>query len=334
MKKVKLFAPPRIKWGLDAYEKQMKKAREFECYSKFGLLGFSIESNSIKLDQNNFIRRVSLKERKEFYRVLDKEGRNGNIQDYIKYHQFMLIHHYKEKRTGIRYPDKVSEFRILCEMFFRIFLETEVSLKYDKDYVKDPKSGVYIGLSFGTSPRKDLISNDPPEVLPKHTANLIKKLWKYYDLDSLRNNKSLQIIIRRFYDSAQRLNDEDAIIDLMIALEALFLNENSELNHRLALRISKLLEPDVDNQLVYDFIKKAYIVRSKVAHGSTLTAKYFNFNNHQYDIGYFIDFLGEILRLSLVRYFLEFRSLKIHEFQNQIDQAIISSTPIQQYYIK
>lgn len=56
------------------------------------------------------------------------------------------------------------------------------------------------------------------------------------------------------------------------ALEVLFSNgENTELTHRLAERISKFLENNLDKRIeIYKSIKKIYELRSKVAHGASI----------------------------------------------------------------
>jgi hypothetical protein len=80
---------------------------------------------------------------------------------------------------------------------------------------------------------------------------------------------SISTGIRRFSQSAARDNDEDRMIDLMIAAEAIFLNDgNGEMAYKLAHRASVFLSSDLSGQKeIFDFMKKAYDSRSKIVHG-------------------------------------------------------------------
>jgi len=71
-------------------------------------------------------------------------------------------------------------------------------------------------------------------------------------------------------ETSDRARAEDQILDLMIAAEALFLPEESgELSYRLALRGAHFLGTELGSRTaVYQFLRNAYAVRSKIAHGS------------------------------------------------------------------
>jgi hypothetical protein len=73
-----------------------------------------------------------------------------------------------------------------------------------------------------------------------------------------------------------RAEEEDIIVDLIIALEMLLSdNEKREITHKLALRISSLLshyQPDkYDAFTVFSNVKKIYSYRSSIVHGSHKT---------------------------------------------------------------
>jgi len=84
-----------------------------------------------------------------------------------------------------------------------------------------------------------------------------------------QHKRGLAIALRRFNQSYSRINPEDQIIDLTIALESCLLGDgNEELNYRLALRgaallaKAKLWEP----KDARDLLKALYIVRSAIVH--------------------------------------------------------------------
>jgi hypothetical protein len=83
---------------------------------------------------------------------------------------------------------------------------------------------------------------------------------------------SLHMALRRFNHSYGRPHREDCVVDLTIALESVLLEEsNAELNYRLALRGATLLKAREDPRAVFDLLKAAYGVRSRLVHkGLTL----------------------------------------------------------------
>ena len=86
-----------------------------------------------------------------------------------------------------------------------------------------------------------------------------------------------QICARRFNAAIDRTSLADAVVDHLIAAEALFLKDagkpedRSELGFRLALRAALLLGEDAQDRVtIYRCMKRAYHVRSAVAHGGSL----------------------------------------------------------------
>jgi hypothetical protein len=78
--------------------------------------------------------------------------------------------------------------------------------------------------------------------------------------------------LRRLSYQAHRRRIEDEMVDIMVAAEALYLSgsETQQLGFRLALRASALGNPDelgMTRREVFDLMKVAYIIRSKIVHG-------------------------------------------------------------------
>lgn len=93
----------------------------------------------------------------------------------------------------------------------------------------------------------------------------------FQNLLSNENNK-IQIANRRLRFSYLRDNEEDSILDIIIALETLLSdNEKGEITHKLALRIAKLLSVYTNTYKprdVFNAVKKIYKFRSDIVHGS------------------------------------------------------------------
>ena len=87
----------------------------------------------------------------------------------------------------------------------------------------------------------------------------------------------IKIALGRFRNSVERYSpsDPERLLEYAIALEALYLSELSsdraELQYRLALRLARFLENDLDNRKkTFDVVRDLYRFRSRVAHGETL----------------------------------------------------------------
>lgn len=84
----------------------------------------------------------------------------------------------------------------------------------------------------------------------------------------------LSIAIKRLNLSYERENEEDVIIDIAIAIEALLSDDNTqEITHKLALRIAALSKYDTivreTPNVIFEQVKKIYGFRSAVVHGSS-----------------------------------------------------------------
>lgn len=90
-------------------------------------------------------------------------------------------------------------------------------------------------------------------------------------LRATRGDKALGIALRRFDLASGRESNEDALIDLWIAFEALLLPDGTtELNYRVALRLARLCgDTPEQRQDIFSWAKKSYNARSKIVHGTS-----------------------------------------------------------------
>lgn len=98
-------------------------------------------------------------------------------------------------------------------------------------------------------------------------AESLRSLWHRLELPLVR--KELEVAVRRFGDSCVRHRNEDKLIDLMIAAEAVFLRgtKEGEKGFRLALRAGQFLSQDLPAKEVRDQMALAYYCRSVLVHG-------------------------------------------------------------------
>lgn len=111
------------------------------------------------------------------------------------------------------------------------------------------------------------------------TARQIRSFWRELKAQAGRRHSLPSICERRFNAAIDRVSLDDAIIDYLIAAEALYLSDagspdnRGELGYRLALRVATLLEEAPDERLaLHRFVKRAYDAKSRISHGATSPA--------------------------------------------------------------
>lgn len=108
---------------------------------------------------------------------------------------------------------------------------------------------------------------------PQINNEELDRIAKIFNILSNNKNNKIKISNRRLRSSYLRDNEEDSILDIIIALETLLSdNEKGEIIHKLALRTAKLISMfnEKHNALqVFNAIKKIYDFRSAVVHGSS-----------------------------------------------------------------
>lgn len=175
------------------------------------------------------------------------------------------------------YPDTI------LEKFFSIL---EISTGYESGYAQwivyphdwaDSYSADILPLK-GTTIRKyptffdDYYWNH--ETFPEIDNEQAKLVSSLFNKILLSKENKLEIALKRYYKSLMRQEEEDIILDLIIALEILLGdNEKSEITHKLALRLSVLIcrynnANEQDPLTIFKNVKKIYAYRSSIVHGS------------------------------------------------------------------
>ena len=109
----------------------------------------------------------------------------------------------------------------------------------------------------------------PNVSLNRQDGEYLSKLWQGYMVSPERAR--MDLALRRLRNASERSRDDDRILDLMIAAEALFIPRGSghdELRFRVSLHGAFSLESDMtERKRVYKILAGGYDFRSKVAHG-------------------------------------------------------------------
>jgi|HubBroStandDraft_6_1064221.scaffolds.fasta_scaffold24807_3 hypothetical protein len=96
-------------------------------------------------------------------------------------------------------------------------------------------------------------------------------LQSYEGIRSIRPTSPLEFPFRQFNYSYERTRVEDRVIDLVIALEALFVRDggSGEIGYKFRMRLARFLSSrDYTSQEVAEIAKNAYDMRSAIVHGN------------------------------------------------------------------
>lgn len=111
-------------------------------------------------------------------------------------------------------------------------------------------------------------------VLHNYEFDEIKKLWDRILQIELRTNKSFRVACERFSRSYEERKPDDKIIDLAIAFESLFTDENTSRNRSygmgqfVGLGCSMLIGQNREERNeIKEFLRKAFKIRNNIVHG-------------------------------------------------------------------
>ena len=166
------------------------------------------------------------------------------------------------------------------------------------------------------------------ELTDKDVENL-KEFWNKFKSLNTQRLSSLDVAIRRFNFSYERRLPEDKLIDYITAFEALYLKgAREELGYRLALRCAYFLGKDEEERKrIFEILKGAYDVRSKIVHGRQIQSKSLNKIINKLNLKSLAELsmkVEEYLRES-IKMFLDYLQSKSHEeIIEEIDEKIIA----------
>ena len=294
--------------------------QEMEFENITPLCGFTMEDSKLSLTENISIEKLSEKEILEFFNIGIKLGISKKNHEEIveEIHPYAIKESYKFHKNFsnvflfLKELDKENYFSNKTEGAVIDALRIYKEGKFFPLATVKRSNGILSG-TFALGPSYDVISEAlAKNCMPRNQYKLLncefeefKSFWKEKTKHSLleKEKSFLSVAIRRFSQSNERDIVEDRIIDLMIAAEAIFLSSGGsfqgELKYRISHRASMFIETDAGRQrYLFDFMKKAYDVRSAIVHGShpNLPNK---MDGSTYTLYEFCDDIEKYLRISM-----------------------------------
>ena len=229
-------------------------------------------------------------------------------------HQACLRYRYRLKKTvGGVGPTATDEFTALEEYFngIRDALEQSLALLFPDPVAISGRAGFPAhwipyggGVAYQQVPLSQAQRFRQLDLNQQASADLVKTWRQLRQPGLLQRQKALALALRRLSYQAHRLRVEDEMVDVMVAAEALYLSDlgHEELGFRLALRASALSDPrglGMTRRDVFDLMKSAYNVRSKIVHGDEPRPKDLKVKGAQVPLAEFVQATEDVVRQGL-----------------------------------
>jgi Apea-like HEPN len=122
----------------------------------------------------------------------------------------------------------------------------------------------------GNYPALHTTASTPMLILEEASVSSLKQVWR--DLSIKAVEQRLRLALSRFGLSTTRSTVEDALVDLVIAAEALFgTGATTEITHRVSLNAALFVEsPELSRSEVRRFFREVYRMRSAIVHGDKI----------------------------------------------------------------
>jgi hypothetical protein len=132
------------------------------------------------------------------------------------------------------------------------------------------RGGVYFSW-LPSSPRRAAFAK--AYEVDGESVSALTATWREIGSAGVGRHRELGIALRRFSDAGERERDDDSLIDLMIAAEALFLPDvRDELSFKLSLRAAFFIAEEMGRARIEVFrhMMRAYGARSRIVHGEVV----------------------------------------------------------------
>jgi hypothetical protein len=304
--------------------------KQVEVVTVWPLNGLRI-NRTIRLDEHTVIKRLTVHELAECIAggLVSSPSPCLPIppDDANKYCGIFLTQHLPKKLGGqpIGYPEKYEEEK--QELIEGLVMAAAlVGFKHLR-FVGRAES-VGWPFSFNSSQWAEQPYTHPNATIVVNPKELrvFMSIWRKFFRNGQPRNKALLLATRRLVFAGQRDRADDQLLDLMIAAEALYLGDShTELNYKLSLRGAYWADSQklqASKQQVYQLLKDAYDVRSKLAHGSPVRPGAYKYKGAVVTSSEFNQILENILQLGILKAFQQ--SLKTAgTFKPDWDQVII-----------
>jgi hypothetical protein len=199
--------------------------------------------------------------------------------------------------------ERLNEIRDTLEQVLALLFANPVAISGRASFLPEwmPHSG---GVAFQQVPLTQAQRFRQMHLDHPASTGLVETWRRLRQPGLLQRNKAPALALRRLSYQAHRERVEDELVDILIAAEALYLSDvgYEELGFRLALRAAALSDPQklgMTRRDVFDLMKSAYGVRSKIVHGQVPNPKDLKTKGAQVSLAEFVQAIEEVIRHGL-----------------------------------
>jgi len=226
------------------------------------LVGIGIESDQIQIDSNMQLRQLSTDELEEWLNTETLVPLQPLPIPELLGLQCAVEVVYQKKRYSAFGSKDARERVIQLITAMRLLTDESPRLAFTKT-----RTSSLLTPGFGTSWGPLVLRFGPSAMVNK--AQELALVALYRKLGSGPNINKIGLAVTRWNSAADRLTEEDRLIDYWVALESLFVPDTTqELRYRTALRIAAFLgENGLERKQIYEQMKESYDLRSEIVHG-------------------------------------------------------------------
>lgn len=272
------------------------------------LFNFKMNIDTIQLDEGLAIRKITNDEMRIFFDEVVDIGISswsiGEIEYVIEYkHSLRKVSGLTE--TGDPYGITLATVRKLATIL-RLFKSGNLGFLFTRPFgildIPIKPGGTVAGFSLVP------VRGEAYNLVTEEISQFLE-LWNFMSHRDFYISP-LDLALGRFNSAYEKILPEDKIVDYAISFEALFSGDGVEsVAHKLALRVSRLIEQDVHlRKQVYTAVKGLYNKRNQIVHGHGRTGQASDVKN-----------MESYLRKAIVEYIR--KGLSHTQLIDQIDYA-------------
>lgn len=233
--------------------------------AKAPLVNFQSEKEEIELGENTVIKQIGRQQAE----TLSPRIRRRLTEDKDLH---IIQHDYDVDKFGDGPIEKARETIDDVTLALRLFAN-----KGDVDYPNvtvEPMSDFATNTNSVRMAIRTQFINSEYNLSSEETSEF-EEFWTIVVDQLSEPDDNYRVALDKFQNSFQRGNENDRLLDCVIALEALYLKsgEQQEMSYRLSQRGALLLSEDEGEALeIKETLKEAYNKRSRLVHGSTADA--------------------------------------------------------------
>lgn len=276
IEKQKIYSSGKFVLDYDKFLVDYKKLEDFFYNDNFlmrqviRLINFTSDVDEIILKDNLRIKKLKDDDyRKMLYGNISQSDRSEYVVEMIFEENKRLGEDLDQKTAQEGFKRRQERSLVLNRVINILRLYKSGNIKTGETFIRLVEPVIVLGVGMGFMPTMEFYLNtyhmkndEVPDFL---------EFWEKIESIDISEFKEYSLALRRLGFAMDRTRYDDKLVDLVISYESLLFKqgESGELQYRISLRLSKLLEEDYGKRVdVRKAFKEIYKIRSRIVHGS------------------------------------------------------------------